>query len=274
LIICEVCGAANVEYDEQCRICGNQLTPGEAQPSAVAANTLVDRAPAQIAPPATWGQTPPQDRMASMGQAPATSASPLLGNPAHHDEDLLGAAPEPELPPFMQTTARPLSAPEPVQLISASDLPEWIRQIAEADRAKAEAEAVERAAHVEATPVKAPPSFANDSKAAGPSTRWLSKTAAVTNDAVDPWSVSEPSVPAGQSEATMPPQFVAYPTVTPTPVYMTESREKSKRQARMPRFAKAEKVATTEPRRPIYRNTAVQIALLVLLVVALAALLV
>jgi hypothetical protein len=274
LIICEICGAANLEFHEQCRICGHQFATSEAKPAAVPAHFTAEQVNGATAQSGSWAQSPQPERLSSMGQPPATSTPPLLGNPAHHPDDLFGAAAEPELPTFMQPAPRPLSAPEPVQLISASDLPDWIRQIAEDDRVKAEAEAAQRAAHVETAPEADAPSFATDSKAAGPSTNWLSKTAAVASDTVDPWSITQPTPADARAEAPSQPHFAAYPIVTPTPIYMPEPSEKPARQMRMPRFTKAHKVASTEARRPIYRSTLVQIALLLLLVVVLAALLV
>jgi hypothetical protein len=152
-------------------------------------------------------------------------------------------------------------APEPVNLISANDLPEWIRQIAEADAAKAEAEAAASARDVpDAGAATAKRTLPDDAPAARPSTSWLSKTA-VASDTVDHWA---PEAPAA-SEATQP----AYPTIAPSQTHMPSLHELSAASAKKRKLGRG--MTSGASGTPVYRNRLVQLAALVLLLALLAA---
>ena len=156
--ICEMCGAANGELEIECRICGHSLAT-QTEPVATAAAQ-----PQQNA--AITGRAAPFDdspslQVSSFRQPTQTGAPPMLGNAHQADPVHIESEPKPTLPSFMQEGARVhAAAPEPVELISANDLPDWIRQIAEADAAKAAAEAAEatHAAAAEVAAAKAPAS--------------------------------------------------------------------------------------------------------------------
>ena len=139
--ICEMCGAANGELETECRICGHPLAT-QTEPVATAA-AQPQQSAAITERPAPFDDSPSL-QVSSFRQPTQTGAPPMLGNAHQADPVHVEPEPKPTLPSFMQEGGRVhAAAPEPVELISANDLPDWIRQIAEADAAKAAAEAAE-----------------------------------------------------------------------------------------------------------------------------------
>jgi hypothetical protein len=281
LIICEICGAANVEYDTECRICGHQFAQDQPEPSPVAtgAHTAVaNPAPVPPEPQAPKSDFPRAERMASMNQPPATTAPPMLRTSAFAEDTITPNPAARDLPTFMQTPGRTLSSPEAMQLISANDLPDWIRQIAEADAAKAESDAREAAAQAEVPAATVRTSIETEAKASGPSTHWLSKTAAATTELVDPWTVTE-SVAKADPQPIAQSAMAAYPTITPTPLYMPDEHDERQTKPRRELFRKPDRqpapvvdrpAAAKASRKPIYRSLPVQLALLLCLAAILA----
>jgi hypothetical protein len=200
LIICEICGAANREFDEQCRVCGQALVAADAvQPAPVVAQSQASsaqpeapaaplqaasasapmqepqNAPRPVQPSPVIAPQSPLDRLASMGSAPATSAPPMLRKSLEDDVMAMEGDLDPPFSSFNQAGGRLLSSREPLQLISASDLPDWIRQIADADAVKAQEEALKAAEEPEAQS-DFQRSLQTDANASGPSTSWLTKS--------------------------------------------------------------------------------------------------
>ncbi|MCC6792355.1 MAG: hypothetical protein IT336_11755 [Thermomicrobiales bacterium] len=160
---CEQCGAANDIMNEHCYRCGHPLPRAE-QPLVPAAGQVSASALGQDLELPDWlkraaAETPavPPSRPAAASLPPAGFHVAGVGSPAT-TEDLFRPEPPPatprQLPPVptaglpnampdwlrQQSVTRPVT-PEPdatdtSSFISESDLPAWIRQIAEADAAK------------------------------------------------------------------------------------------------------------------------------------------
>jgi hypothetical protein len=247
LIICEICGAANREFDEQCRVCGQALSPVAAPAPVAAAEHAIAPQPPELAapspapestapsppprpivaaqpPPVVSSSSPqsPLDRLSAFGSAPATSVPPMYRSSLQQDVAAMDQEQAPPSPSFGQSTGRLLTTREPVQLISASDLPDRIRQIAEADAAKAEAEA-QKAADEPQARTEVQRALQADAKASGPSTSWLTKSTGPL-ESRDPWdsATASATAPAVTPTPDLPP-MPAYPTIMPTPTYIPEA---------------------------------------------------
>jgi hypothetical protein len=217
--------------------------------------------------------------MSAVAQPVEASAPPMLHGSAEPEPVSTGPEPGSAVPSFMLTGNRTSTpAPEPVQLISANDLPDWIKQIAAEDAAKAEAESQSAQAEAPATIVKK--ALPGETQVAGSSTAWLSRSGQTT-DSPDHWAATEVAaanwgtVPGGEQAEAMP----EYPTIVPPTAFVPSLGEaesgKKKRLSfsskRAPKAPKAPKQARVASDQPIYRRQSVQLVLLVVLLAALAA---
>jgi hypothetical protein len=161
-------------------------------------------------------------------------------------------------------------AQEAVELISANDLPSWIRQIAEADAAREEAEATRTAATNDAPPSLIKRALPGETRASGPPTSWLSKSAA-TQEPSENWASEEVAAthwgPAERN--TTQPELPSYPAITPQTVYAAAPYEQPADSSSRRKFGRITSSDTANS--PIYRRRTVQLAVLVLLLVVLAA---
>jgi len=131
LVVCELCGSRNGEHDTECRVCGQALTVAEMAPVAVAVVPAEAVANTELAAPHLQMSTFAQD--VSTGTPPMFNASA----PVEESSDPAGSA-DSYVPAFLNSERRsPTADPETAGLVSANDLPDWIRQIAEQDAAKA-----------------------------------------------------------------------------------------------------------------------------------------
>jgi len=260
-----MCGAANGELETKCRICGHPVAT-QTEPVATAA-AQPQQSAAFTERPAPFDDSPSL-QVSSFRQPTQTGAPPMLGNAHQADPVHVEPEPKPTLPSFMQEGGRVhAAAPEPVELISANDLPDWIRQIAEADAAKAAAEAAE-ATHAAAAEVGAPKRpLPGDVPAAGPSTSWLSKTSTAQEPA-DPWATTEePTAAWGATDSVAQHQQAPYPTISPTS--WTPSAYGDTGTGKKGRFGRSQRASSSGE--PVYKNRIVQLAVLVLLLALLAA---
>ena len=180
--------------------------------------------------------------------------------------------PKQALPSFMLEGARShVLAPEPVELISANDLPDWIRQIAEADAAKAAAEAAEAAQTAAAAAAEVAetrrPLPGEAAVAAAPSTSWLSKSSAA-QESSDPWATTDqPAATPWSTADSAAQQHSSYPTISPSS--WTPSAYEDPGTGKKGRFGRSQR--TSSSGQPVYKNRIVQLAFLVLLLALLAA---
>ena len=284
--ICEVCGTANNELESQCRICGHTLSkesqsqaaPVAVQNAPLQADPVLEAARPEPAPPAAAAEPQPQLQMSSVRQAAPTGAPPMLGNAAPDEATAPEPEPEWDLPSFMQQGGRQgfASAQDSANLISANDLPDWIRQIAEADAAKAEAEAMEQAARA-AEPSEAPASIVKralpgETKVSAPtSTTWLSKSAA-PQESGDAWAADEVEAAGWTSAQTAPQPHVsppAYPTIAPHTSFVPAARESTADSTKRGRFSLPSSSAPSDV--PFYRSLPVQLAFVAVLLMVLLA---
>jgi hypothetical protein len=287
LVICELCGSANIDSDVECRVCGHPLPTTDANSDQVSASAPVTNSVFAPPPPADIATIPSHLQMSAFAQDVSTGAPPMFGSGSGTDVESLPA--EAPAPSFMQNERRmPAPEPETTGLISASDLPQWIRQIAEQDAAKAEAETQ---AHAAAVQHEHPASLhrrymPGETVGAGPTTNWLSKTASSAESsehwssaevASANWGVFEPPVPVSTSTyATPVPPTAFVPAVGETPKTGKRLAFPARGEAKAPKPAKAEKVAKvqeTGERRPFYKNRMVWIAFFFMIGAVLAVLL-
>ena len=275
MVICELCGSANVETESECRVCGHALH------AAVEPDQTPVPAAQQASPPSTFESAQPADidiipphlQMSAFRDEVATGAPPMFGAAANQETIEPPIDERSEMPSFMQASHRGATAPvETVDLISANDLPDWIKQIAAADAAKAQAEAD---AHQAINVVEAPASLIRkqlpgETVVNGPATNWLSKTPG--GPAVsEHWGSSEvASANWGNLEAPVSPVVESYPTAVPSTGFVPTVREQPKL-AKTSRFTRPTLSADRSGSLPIYRKPAVQliVALIILAVVAL-----
>lgn len=213
--------------------------------------------------------------MSAIKQAPQTGVPPMMSDNSQIDP--ISSEPEPTSVPSFMSNARPAGPiPEPVQLISANDLPDWIKQIAAEDEAKARAEA-EAVTAVETVAESADPVAAigrgqmpGETVVSGPSTSWLSKSAAPAESS-DRWSATDAaSTSWGAVESAGGPhpsyEQAAAPVFVPSPASAYSSAKPRKRFS-MPARSKG----TSQPSsRPIYRRQSVQLLALLGLLALLA----
>jgi hypothetical protein len=208
--------------------------------------------------------------MSAVKQAPQTGVPPMMSG--HQELEPVSSEPEStSMPGFMSSARSTGPAPEPVQLISANDLPDWIKQIAAKDEAKAQAEAETAADAADPTATIVRRQLPGETHVGGPSTSWLSKTAAQT-EASEHWGASEvASANWGTIDPAEGDTNAAYEEVTPpAPVFIptpTESHSyaQPKKKLSIPTRSKG----TSQPSaKPVYRRQSVQLlALLVLLAI-------
>jgi hypothetical protein len=282
LNICELCGTSNGELDTECRVCGHSLAAAETQqPQTVTAQP----APAQMQTenpthgesmnhPAAEGQR--QLQISSVREQAPTGAPPMLSNESRQESMEQESLPGSSLPGFMQEGGRGhFGGQEQVELISANDLPVWIRQIAEADAAKAQAEAeqAQPAPTGEAPTSLVKRALPGETRASGPPTSWLSKTAAPAESA-EHWASEEAAAANwGTPESgTVHSGQPAYPTVNPGTAYVPSVQAQPAATDKPRRFSRPQ--TSNAPGTPIYRSRTVQLAALILLLVLLAAVLI
>jgi hypothetical protein len=280
MVICELCGIANDEQNESCRVCGQLLKLGVQSPAPPTPS------PAPPAPLATSSRAAqPHEmshavehsphaalQMSAVKQAPQTGVPPMMSD--RQDLEAVSTGQETtSVPGFMQSARAALPQPEPIQLISGNDLPDWIKQIAAADEAKAAAEAEAEALAHPADPVatNARPQLAGETQASGPSTSWLSKTGAAT-ESREPWGSVEATGASWNSvDSTISARPATAPAVVPAPVFVPStvdaySYPKPKKRFALPARSKGTSSSIT----PVYRRQSVQlltIAVLLILIV-------
>jgi hypothetical protein len=208
--------------------------------------------------------------MSAVKQAPQTGVPPMMSG----NQELEPVSSEPDstsMPGFMSSARSTGPAPEPVQLISANDLPDWIKQIAAEDEAKARAEAEAAADAADPTATIVRRQLPGETHVGGPSTSWLSKTAAQAESS-EHWGASEvASANWGAMESAEGDTHAAYEVVAPpAPAFVPSATEsysyaKPKKKVSLPARSKG----TSQPSaKPVYRRQSVQLlALLVLLAV-------
>lgn len=289
MVICELCGSANVEMDEQCRVCGQALRKEAAVQPMVAAQVAMPPAPESAPAPPPAEAMPGSNRASAEGAGPADPAGrslqmsavdarvdyvapPMLGGNAEAEAPPVDAAADVYLPGFMQPGNRAANpAPEPVQLISANDLPEWLRQIAEADAAKVEAEAQMAPAHSDAPATIVKRALPGETIAAAPTTTWLAKSGQ-TSDSPDHWDSSEvANANWGNLEPTgAPQQSQEYPSIIPPTAFVPSVNDSYASTKPKKRFSLS---SSSSSGKPFYRNQTIQLAALVAMVAILALLL-
>lgn len=268
MIICELCGSANVETDEQCRVCGQAL---KLEHAPVAHTPTAANSAAPIPSSQSLEHTPlPEEtphrslQMSAVSESVQSDAPPMLGG-SHEEEvdqpeDSVGSV----VPGFMQAGHRAQHAvPDPVQLISANDLPDWIKQIAAADTAKAEAEAQAALPHADAPATIVKRALPGETMVAAPSTNWLSKSAAQSSESPDHWDSSEiANANWGNADSTSSMSPQEYPTLVPPTAFVPSA---------------GSSYATAKPKKrlsfssgspsgkPIYRQQTFQLFMLVIL---------
>ena len=156
------------------------------------------------------------------------------------------------------------SVPDPVQLISANDLPDWIKQIAAADSAKAEAEAQAALPHADAPATIVKRALPGETMVAAPSTNWLSKSAMQSSESPDHWDSSEiANANWGNPDTTSGANSQEYPTLIPPTAFVPSagssySTTKPKKRLSFGSGSSSDK--------PIYRQQTFQLLMLVVLV--------
>jgi hypothetical protein len=221
--------------------------------------------------------------MSAFAEPVAAMTPPMLGG-----VEETAAAPVSEelttsVPGFMQAGGRAAAAPEPVQLVSANDLPDWLKQIAEQDAAKAAAEAEAQAAHHDAPASIVKRALPGETHAAAPTTNWLSKSGP-SSDSPDHWDTSEiASANWGTSDVSVQQAGGSeYPTIVPPTAFVPSSTEaystpKAKRKlslgSRSAKQPKASRSSSQSSGTPLYRNQVVQLIVLVGLLVIFAGML-
>ena len=294
LVVCELCGSRNGEHDTECRVCGQALTVAELAPVAVAvvpAEAVVNTEPAA-----------PHLQMSTFAQDVSTGTPPMFNasRPVEESSDPAGSA-DSYVPAFLNSERRSPSAdPETAGLVSANDLPDWIRQIAEQDAAKA-AEAAKLDTqtalgdHVASIQRKSLP---GETVGSGPRTNWLSKAAggaeqsehwSAAESAAANWGVFEPPVANPAPVSTYQTEAPATAYVPPVieqeapsgkrlklgkaKVEKTPKPEREAKAAKQPKAAKTPKLSASGERVPIYRQQLMQVAALVAMLAVLAILL-
>jgi hypothetical protein len=202
----------------------------------------------------------------------------MLGNAAPEETVTPETGPDWDLPGFMQESGRQsiAAAQDSVNLISANDLPDWIRQIAEADAAKAEAEEMERAAKApvasEAPASLVPKSLPGETRgSASSATTWLSKSSAA-QESGDAWATEEAAAASWGNAPVAPPAHVAppsYPTITPHTAYIPTTPSSTPESGKRGRFSLSSSPDSFD--KPLYRSRPVQLAFLAVLLVVLLA---
>jgi len=277
MVICELCGSANNELDESCRVCGqalkNQTRANAPVAAAAAPASALHPWPTSSAAevnqqPSTHQRPASALQMSAVKQALQTGVPPMMND----SQDLEPVAPQPQttsVPGFMQSP-RTSGQQESAQLISADDLPDWIRQIAAADEARAPAEAQAVADPTDPTASIARRPLPGETHVGGPSTTWLSKSAAAP-DSNEHWGAAEAanahwgSPGSFDDEAQAADRAVA----ASAPVFVPSSAETyayptSKKRFSMP--ARSSSPATTKP---VYRRQSVQLLTIAVLLVVL-----
>jgi hypothetical protein len=287
LVICELCGTGNNEMETECRVCGQPL------PVAVAA-APVQAPPVAPPPPADIATVPAHLQMSAFAQDVSTGAPPMFGETAPQEEEAPPPSPDSYVPAFLQGERHTVQPdPEATGLISANDLPDWIKQIAAQDAAKEAAQVEQAAAHADNFNSIQRRQLPGETIGTGPQTNWLTKTAGGA-DASEHWSSAEAAsanwgvFEPPKSEALEAPVYeAAVPTTAFVPSVIEEAPAKAggrfgRSQAEKPAKVKKEKsakapkqpkVAPSGDSRPFYRNQTIQLLLLVVLVALIAAML-
>lgn len=271
MVICELCASANNELDETCRVCGQALK------SEVGTRTPAPSGAASQHVSNSWSASPPMSsasnpvdhvpasalQMSAVKQAPQTGVPPMMSSQREEAESAPDESRSTAMPGFMQSARVSAPQPEPVQLVSASDLPEWIRQIAAADEAKAAAEAaavqpVEPAATIARRPLP------GETHAGGPSANWLSKSGAQAESS-EQWGSAEVASThwASQGSADMTAPTPAGPE---TPVFARSTTDAYSTPQPKRRFSLASPATSSSSGTPLYRRQSVQLAAIVALV--------
>jgi len=289
LVICELCGTDNNDQDAECRVCGQPL------PVAVAAASVQIQS-AALPPPYEPASAPAHLQMSAFAKDVSTGAPPMFGETTQQEPVAPPTSPDSYVPAFLQGERRTQQPdPEATGLISASDLPDWIKQIAAQDAAK-EAEQVEQAAaQADSFNSIQRRQLPGETLGSGPRTNWLTK-AAGSADASEHWSSAEAaSANWGVFE---PPKAEAleapvYESVVPTTAFVpsviedsssktggrfgrggaTEQKEAKVKQPKAPKAPKQSTPAPTGDSKPFYRNQTIQLIFLVVLVALIAAML-
>ena len=267
MVICDLCASANNEFDESCRVCGQELKTNASAPAPVPAGAA--GVSAVTGPPSSDHVPPSALQVSAVKSAPQTGVPPMIDQQREQEHEVSAPATT-AMPGFMQTARSSESQPESVQLISASDLPDWIKQIAAADEAKAAAEA-EAAISVDqpATILRRP--LPGETHVGGPSTNWLSKSGAGAEPTEHWGSTEAANANWGNPEspgAHVPAQSLMAAQVPPIPVVNsadTYSYSKPKG-----RFSRPERSQSSSSKEPIYRRQSVQLAALIVLLALLA----
>lgn len=276
--ICELCGTANSELDTECRVCGHVLATPEAQPESVAvqhvsAHTTVD-GQTSAAPEIRHSPDVPRNlQMSSVPEHAPTGTPPMLSSHDQQETEAIESVPRSPLPNFMQPGGRAhAGAQGTVELISANDLPSWIRQIAEADAAKEEAAAAQTGPSSDAPASLIKRALPGETRASGPPTSWLSKSA-TTQESAEHWAAEEIAAANWGPAETRAPDAAqpAYPTIAPATTHAPipsddVAKSKQRRKFGLPKLSESADI-------PVFRRRPVQLALLILLVVILAAML-
>lgn len=276
MVICELCGSANNEVGESCRVCGQALKNQTRANAPVAATSVPGAAlhswPTGSAPQAD--QQRPADplpaaalQMSAVKQALQTGVPPMMND----RQDLEPPAPQPQttsVPGFMQSS-RASSQQESVQLISADDLPDWIRQIAAADEARAaEAQTVADLADPAASIVRRP--LPGETHVGGPSTTWLSKSAAAP-DSNEHWGAAEAANAHWGSPGSfdVEAQAADRAVAASAPVFVPSSAETYAYPTSKKRFSMPARSSSPATRKPVYRRQLVQLLTIAVLLVVL-----
>ena len=242
-------------------------------PQASAAQTGTSLNGFEPASPADINVIPQHLQMSAFAQDVSTGAPPMFGAASAQDATEPPPESQSDVPSFMQPGHRaPAPAVESVELISANDLPDWIRQIAAADAEKARAE---EDAQMAANMADAPQSIIRrqlpgETVIGAPSTNWLSKKAG-SEEGSEHWGTSEvASANWGTYEAPVQPAAEAYPTSIPATAFVPTVREQPKL-AKKRRLSRGGSSSAAPSSVPIYRNPVVQltVALVLLALVAL-----
>ena len=276
MIICELCGSANVETEPECRVCGHSLvTENTSAPAPIiGTQTPQSQRVPEPAVPADIGVIPTHLQMSAFGQDVSTGAPPMYGGGARQDVVEQADSDRSEVPTFMQAGHRTPPPPvEHVELISANDLPDWIKQIAAADAEKAQAdEEAQQAANLADVPASIiRRQLPGETVVAGPSTNWLSKSSNGAESTVHWGSAEVASANWGTSETSnAQPVENNYPTAIPATAFVPTAREQP-RLAEKGRFSRSMPFSGTGSELPIYRRPVIQLltALIILAVLAL-----
>jgi hypothetical protein len=281
LIICELCGSANAETETECRVCGHNLQAATLPAAASIPDPIHTFAPPE---PADIAAIPSHLQMSAFAQDVSTGAPPMFGASSSQEGEAHQTTPPPQqAPSFMQAERRQIPESDSPGLISASDLPDWIKQIAADDAARAEAEIQTQAAAVQADhPATIQRrQLPGETVGSGPTTTWLSKSGAAAESS-EHWSSAEAaSANWGVFEPPKATSTSTYQTPVPATAFVPAIAEpapkQGKRAGRVPKPEKIKEPRVKAPRqrsdRPFYRQTAVQLAMIFALVMIAAALL-